>query len=377
MSYYLKTYGCQANKAESERQAGFYQSQGLTSTDDWRHASHIFINTCSVRKAADDRTLALLDKMQSYFDTKPRNTWPEVILAGCMNRYRDRLRARFPLLTRIQAVGETNFAYPAVRKDKNQAFVQISYGCNSFCTYCVVPYARGREQSRSFDDVMRDVHYALDQGYHEITLLGQNVNSWGLEKVAIGQRKEIFREADLPSNQSAYLPYDGLPPFVQLLRAISELDAVHKIRFLTSNPWDFYPELIEEVGHNHKIDRYLHLPVQSGSDTVLARMNRGYTAADYLHLLEKLRALDQNIQIGTDIIVGFAGETEEEFQATVDLVKKANFIVAFVAMYSVRPGTVAAKIYPDSVPHSVKKKRFELLDKMINKDQLAIRPTIV
>ncbi len=377
MLYYIKTYGCQANKAESERQAGFYESQGHQATDDWHQADIIYINTCSVRKAADDRVFSLLDSMQAYFGDISAARRPQITLAGCMNRYRDRLRARFPILTHIQSVGETNFAYPAKRQDKNQAFVQISYGCNSFCTYCVVPYARGREQSRSFADVMRDVHEAIDQGYHEITLLGQNVNSWGLEKVAIGQRKEVFRQSDLPDNRSGYRPYEGLPPFVELLRAISELPAVTKIRFLTSNPWDFYPELIDEVGRNKKIDRYLHLPVQSGSDSVLSRMNRGYTASDYLNLLGKLRALDPTLQIGTDIIVGFAGETEAEFQATLDLVNKAQFIVAFVAMYSVRPGTVAAKIYPDTVPYEVKKRRFEILDKIINKDQLATRPTIV
>ena len=377
MYYYIKTYGCQANKAESERQAGHYETLGLMPTDDWRQADQIFINTCSVRKAADDRALALLDQMQVYFGQKPTNHWPKVTLSGCMNRYRDRLQRRFPILTHIQTVGETNFDYPARRQDRTQAFVQISYGCNSFCTYCVVPYARGREQSRSFDEIMREVTQAVADGYHEITLLGQNVNSWGLEDVTIGQRKLDFQADHLPSNRSGYRPYQGKPPFVELLQAISRLDEVHKIRFLTSNPWDFYPELIEEVGHNQKIDRYLHLPVQSGSDSVLTRMNRGYTAANYLTLLEKLRALDPNLQIGTDIIVGFAGETEAEFQATVDLVKKAHFAVAFVAMYSVRPGTMAAKIYPDSVPYAVKKRRFELLDKMINKDQLHLRPKIV
>ena len=377
MYYYIKTYGCQANKAESERQAGYFEQLGLRPTDDWRQANKIFINTCSVRKAADDRALSLLDQMQAYFHDRPRAHWPEVILSGCMNRYRDRLQKRFPILTHIQGVGETNFAYPAKRQDKTQAFIQISYGCNSFCTYCVVPYARGREHSREFDDIMREVTQADSDGYHEITLLGQNVNSWGLEDVTIGQRKLDFQADHLPSNRSGYRPYTGLPPFVELLRAISSLPEVTKIRFLTSNPWDFYPELIEEVGHNRKIDRYLHLPVQSGSDTVLRRMNRGYTAANYLKLLEQLRALDPDLQIGTDIIVGFAGETEQEFQATVDLVKKAQFVVAFVAMYSVRPGTVAAKIYPDSVPYQVKKQRFEILDQMINKDQLSIRPKIV
>ncbi len=237
---------------------------------------------------------------------------------------------------------------------------------------------------------MTVINLAVAQGYQEITLLGQNVNSWGLEKISIGERKNSLNvskqvEKDqksllvhkLPSNKSQYLQFTGLPPFVQLLQEISKIEAIKKIRFLTSNPWDFYDELIEEIGRNKKIDRFLHLPVQSGSDSVLQRMNRGYTKADYLKLIEKLRAIDSEIQIGTDIIVGFANETETEFLETVDLVKKANFIVAFVAMYSVRPGTVAAKVHPDKIPFKEKKRRFEILDQMINKDQLAQRPKIV
>ncbi len=377
MYSYIKTYGCQANKAESERQAGFFESQGLQPTTDWHQASQIYINTCSVRKAADDRAYAFLTSLQAYFAKLPKKQWPQVTLSGCMNRYHDRLQRRFPIITHIQGVGETNFDFPARRQDDTQAFVQISYGCNSFCTYCVVPYARGREHSRSFQDVMTDVQNAVDQGFHEITLLGQNVNSWGLEKVAIGERKNDFHANSLPSNASQYHAYTGLPPFVELLQAIAKIPQVHKIRFLTSNPWDFYPELIQEMATNRKIDRYLHLPVQSGSNAVLSRMNRGYTRENYLELLARLRQAAPDLQIGTDIIVGFPGETDADFQDTLDLVHQANFIVAFVAMYSPRPGTVAAKIYPDDIPYRVKKQRFEILDKIINKDQLAERPQIV
>ena len=152
---------------------------------------------------------------------------------------------------------------------------------------------------------------------------------------------------------------------------------IKKIRFLTANPWDFYPELIKEIGENKKIDRYLHLPVQSGSNSVLQRMNRGYTRENYLRLIKDLKAADPNLLIGTDIIVGFAGESESEFADTLDLVKQVGFIVAFVAMYSPRPGTLAAKLYTDSVPFKEKKRRFNLLDKIINQDKLHERPKIV
>ncbi len=394
--YFIQTYGCQANKNESERQASFYEQQGLRETQDWREARAIFINTCSVRKAADDRVYAFLEAMQEHYFTreivKDKETGakkkvyhlragmklPEVILTGCMYRYREKMLAKYPILSKIQEPSSVSFDLPAKRKDKTQAFVQISAGCNSFCTYCVVPYARGRERSRTMEAVMGDVRQAVSEGYQEITLLGQNVNSWGLEKVGIGKRKENFSSyQDFPENSEQYQTYEGVPPFVQLLREVSAIEEVKKIRFLTSNPWDFYEELVEEVGRNKKIDRFLHLPVQSGSDEVLRRMNRGYTAEQYLRLITKLRSIDAEITIGTDIIVGFGNETEAEFLQTVELVKRADFIMAFVAMYSPRPGTVSERIYPDRIPYVEKKRRFEILDKMINKDQLSKRPRIV
>lgn len=370
--YFIKTYGCQANKNESERQAGYYESQGLQLTTDWRDATEIFINTCSVRKAADDRVYSLLNQMTKFF--APKRKKPTVILTGCMARYGQKLLDKYPIITQLQTPSTVSFAYPTKRQDKTQAFIQISVGCNSFCTYCVVPYARGRERARSFEEIMREVQTVVDEGYHEITLLGQNVNSWGMEQIPIAKRKQSLRAP------SEHVPVDLAAkdvPFVKLLQAISAIPAVTKIRFLTSNPWDFYDELVAEIGRNSKIDRYLHLPVQSGSNSVLSRMNRGYTREDYLRLITKLRAIDPTIQIGTDIIVGFANETEAEFQETVKLVKEANFIIAFVAIYSVRVGTVAAKIYQDTLPYQEKKRRFELLDQLINRDQLAQRPKIV
>ena len=394
--YFIQTYGCQANKNESERQASFYEQQGLEETSSWQEADEIFINTCSVRKAADDRVYALLNQMQKFFfdqeiEKNPETgakkinySWkkdkkkPEVILTGCMSRYKNKMLAKYPILTQIWDPASVSFDLPAKRKDKTQAFVQISAGCNSFCTYCVVPYARGREKSRGFEEIMRDVRAAAADGYQEITLLGQNVNSWGLEKVGIGKRKENFTHyQEFPKNEDQYEEVIGVPPFVRLLQEISKISKVKKIRFLTSNPWDFYDELIEEVGKNKKIDRFLHLPVQSGSNEILRKMNRGYTREKYLDLVKRLRAIDPEITIGTDIIVGFGNETEAEFAETVDLVKQAQFIMAFVAMYSPRSGTVAEKVYPDEIPFAVKKKRFEILDKMINKDQLGKRPKIV
>jgi tRNA-2-methylthio-N6-dimethylallyladenosine synthase len=229
---------------------------------------------------------------------------------------------------------------------------------------------------------MTEVDRLVTQGYEEITLLGMNVNSWGLEKLGIGFRKlmmenkEYTRE-DLPDNQSQYLTPNETPPFVKLLRAISAYDQIKKIRFLTSNPWDFHDELVEEIGNNKKIDRYVHLPIQSGSNSVLYRMNRGYTRERYQDIVTRLRAADDQIVIGTDIIVGFPGETNEEFEETVSMAKAMNWKVGFVAMYSPRPGTASWRIYPDDIPHVEKKRRWEVLDQIINKDNLHSRPKVV
>lgn len=229
---------------------------------------------------------------------------------------------------------------------------------------------------------MQEVESLVDQGYVEITLLGMNVNSWGLERLGIGFRKLMmerpdFTREDLPDNQSQYLTSTETPPFVKLLQAISEFDQIERIRFMTSNPWDFHDELIEEIARNQKIDRFVHLPVQSGSNQVLYRMNRGYTRERYLEIVQKLRAADPKIVLGTDIIVGFPGETESEFEETVSLAKEVNWQVGFVAMYSPRPGTASWRIYPDDIPHAEKKRRWEILDQIINKDNLHQRPVVV
>ena len=232
-------------------------------------------------------------------------------------------------------------------------------------------------------DILAEVKNLAGTGYTEITLLGMNVNSWGLEKVGIGFRKLLmnpdrqFTRGDLPPNQSQYLKLQGLPPFVKLLRLISRIDGIQTIRFMTSNPWDFHDELIAEIAANPKIDRYIHLPVQSGSDRILKLMNRGYTRAVYLRLIRKLRAQVKDVVIGTDLIVGFPSETLADFAATVDLAKQAQWQVAFVAQYSPRPGTAAWRLYPDDVSPQEKKRRWRILDDLINKSNLYRRPKIV
>lgn len=387
-SYYIHTFGCQSNKSDSQRIAGDYEARGYVEAKNWRTCDELIVNTCAIRQRAEDRARGFLHNVVVYFNELGQRR-PKIILTGCMTHHgHTKLYEMMPMIDEILPINEVGFNQAAVRKDsitfegKKHAWVPISAGCNSFCTYCIVPYSRGREQSRSFESIMEEVERLVGEGYQEITLLGQNVNSWGLEKVGIGFRKLLmdhgdFTREDLPDNQTQYLKTDGTPPFVKLLRAISAFDQIETIRFLTSNPWDFHDELIAEIGQNKKIDRFIHLPVQSGSNAVLYRMNRGYTRERYLEVVEKLKAVDPMITIGTDLIVGFPDETDAEFADTLDMAKQIDWKVAFVAMYSPRPGTASWRIYPDNVPHKVKKERWEILDQIINKDNLSIRPKVV
>ena len=362
--------------------AGDYAARGYEEPKSWKTADEIVINTCAIRQRAEDRVKGLLINIEKYFHSLhlPK---PKIILTGCMTHHgQAKLYQLLPMVDEILPINEVGFNQSAVRKDKFHAWVPISTGCNSFCTFCIVPYSRGREKSRPLNDILREVRQLADQGYQEITLLGMNVNSWGLEKVGIGFRKllmdkdKAFSRNDLPSNQSQYLTPHGTPPFVKLLQQISKIKGIKKISFITSNPWDFHDELIQEIAVNPKINRFIHLPVQSGSNKILKLMNRGYTREDYLQLVTKLRRQVSDVVLGTDIIVGFPGETDADFQATLDLAKQVNWQVAFVAQYSPRPGTAAWRIYPDAISPQVKKHRWEVLDALINKSNLSNRPHI-
>lgn len=381
-TYYIHTFGCQSNKSDSERIAGDYQARGYSEAEDWRECDELIVNTCAIRQRAEDKAKGFLHNVVVHFNTLGKQR-PKIILTGCMTHHgHEQLYKMLPVVDEILPINEVGFNHAAIRKDSKHAWIPISTGCNSFCTYCIVPYSRGREQSRSFESIMTEVADLVERGFEEVTLLGMNVNSWGLEKLGIGFRKlmmenKAFTREDLPDNQSQYLSPTGTPPFVKLLQAISAYKEIKKIRFMTSNPWDFHDELIEEVGKNKKIDRYVHLPIQSGSNAVLYRMNRGYTKERYLEVINKLRAADPEIVVGTDIIVGFPGETESEFLETVELAKSIDWKIGFVAIYSPRPGTASWRIYPDDIPHAEKKRRWEILDQIINKDNFAHRPVVV
>lgn len=381
MKYFIHTFGCQYNKSDSERIDSDYQARGYVASKSWKTADEIILNTCSVRQSAEDRVRGLLVNIDKFFSNKPK---PKIILTGCITHFSEpELLKMFPMVDQVLPINEVGFNLPAIRKNKHHAFVPISTGCNSFCTYCIVPFSRGRERSRPLEDIVTEIKQLAENGYTEITLLGMNVNSYGLEKVGVSLRKMMlsldkpFSEVELPSNQSQYHSAKGTPPFVHLLQSISKIPQIQLIHFMTSNPWDFHDELIEEIARNPKIDRYLHLAVQSGSNSILKKMNRGYTREDYIRLVDKLKSKVKNITIGTDIIVGFSGETEQDFQDTIDLAKQIDWQIAFVGKYSPRPGTAAFKTLPDDISAQEKKRRWEILEKLINKKHLAHRPKIV
>lgn len=380
-SYFIHTFGCQSNKSDSERVAGDYEARGYVEATDWRIADEIVVNTCAIRQTAEDRARGFLYNVATYFTGKRK---PKIILTGCMTHHGNtKLYEMLPMVDEILPINEVGFNSAVVRKDTHHAWIPISAGCNSFCTYCIVPYSRGREQSRSKESIMEEVEKLVGEGYTEITLLGQNVNSWGLEKEGIGLRKMLMRQEqelrrdEIPDNATQYEKPVGVPPFVELLRAICSYPQVQVVRFLTSNPWDFPDSLIEEIAKNKKIDRFIHLPLQSGSNKVLYNMNRGYTREHYQELVRKLRAAVPDIVIGTDLIVGFPGESEAEFEETVKFAKEMDWKLGFVAQYSPRPGTAAARLYEDTIPQKEKKRRWEILDQIINKNNLSIRPKVV
>ena len=378
---FIKTFGCQANKADSERMAAHYKSQGYTLVDDWRKSSLIIINTCAVRQRAEDRVIGLVRNIDAYFAEKSVSR-PKIVVTGCiLHLPKKELKRILPTVNEFTNLNlKIGFNENSIRQDKKHAWIPISSGCNSFCSYCVVPYARGKEISRPMKNILCEAEKLLSQGYEQITLLGQNVNSYGLDQLTIKNRKLHLSQPSVELDKDFYQSFvkrsGDIPPFVLLLQELSKLKGLKKIYFMTANPWDFWDELIDEIAVNKKIDRYIHLPIQSGSDRILKLMNRGYTTADYLKLVKKIQTKIPDVVLGTDIIVGFPGETEKDFQDTINLVKQIDFKIGFVAQYSPRPGTAAFKIYPDDIPPAIKKKRWEKLDKIINKDNLNQRPEL-
>lgn len=387
-TYHIKTFGCQANTADSGTMAGMLDALGLeqlsvpefkTEKEELsfilKDADLLIINSCSVRQKSEDKVYGIGKVVKEVKNACNRK--PFIILAGCMvgsvtgerQRYEfTQLKKKTPwadlymnplqihelplLLKNAGILGDwaesklKNLGTGA-KDSVSHAFVNISQGCDNFCSYCVVPYARGREVSRTKEEILKDIQMLMKKGVTEITLCAQNVNSWGLSV------KEKF-QIRAGSDQKL--------PFTLLLREIHDMPEIKKIGFLSSNPFDFTLDLVEALALP-KIDKYIHIAVQSGNNDVLHRMNRRHTIEDFVSLINKIKKVKKDIEIGTDLIVGFPGETREQFMDTVDLVKKLNFSVAFISMYSPRKGTVADRTFADDVPMTEKKFRHDFLTK--------------
>lgn len=372
LKYYIETWGCQMNEEDSEKLSGMLKRIGYTRTENKEEAGIILFNTCCVRENAENKVFGNLGALKKL---KKKN--PDLIIGicGCMMQQEgmaDRILKEFPYvniifgthnaykfpeyLNRVRTEGvqikeifnkETEIVegLPIDRESSVKAFVTIMYGCNNFCTYCIVPYVRGRERSRKPEDILNEVRELVAQGYKEITLLGQNVNSYG---------KGLEEEVD----------------FAKLLRMINEIEGLERVRFMTSHPKDLTVDVIMAIKECDKLCEQIHLPVQSGSNSILKKMNRHYTREYYLDLVKKIKEEIPGVTLTTDIIVGFPGETEEDFQETLELVKEVGYSSAFTFIYSRRNNTPADMML-NQVSEEDKHHRFNRLVAAVNERVIA------
>ena len=368
-TYHIVTYGCQMNEEDSEKMSGMLKSMGYEKTENRDEASIIIFNTCCVRENAENRVYGNLGELKKV---KKKNPNLVIGICGCMMQQEgmaDKILKTFPYvdiifgthnaykfpeyLNRVKTEGvqvkeildkETKIVegIPIDRESSIKAFVTIMYGCNNFCTYCVVPYVRGRERSRKSEDILNEIKDLVSKGYKEVTLLGQNVNSYGK-----GLEEDIN--------------------FAKLLRKVNEIEGLERIRFMSSHPKDLTEEVIMAVKECDKVCEQIHLPVQSGSDTMLKVMNRHYTREKYLSLINKIKEEIPECSITTDIIVGFPGESEEDIQNTIDLVKEVKYDSAFTFIYSRRNHTPADKM-ENQIPEDIKHERFNRLVEAVNEN---------
>ncbi|MEX1335453.1 MAG: tRNA (N6-isopentenyl adenosine(37)-C2)-methylthiotransferase MiaB [Candidatus Limnocylindrales bacterium] len=404
-SFHVWTLGCQMNQSDSEEMAGALLAVGCEEAASLEAAELIVINTCSIREAAENKVIG---RMGSIGDLKAANPALRVVLTGCSVRAdnADTLTKRYPAVdlflrpdeepeltarlglggpTTPEGLGAAGFQRvgrsvaatadrlpgtraaavkegAVARSGGPKAWVPIVYGCDKTCTYCIVPFARGPERSRPFDDIVAEVRTLADAGYHELTLLGQNVNSYGHDLPPDPRFAELESERRLGRRQERA----GRPDIAALLRTIDGIrgpaggPGIPRVRFVTSHPWDLTDRLIAAMAECESVCEHLHLPVQSGDDEVLRRMGRQYTVETYLELVERLRAAVPGIALTTDVITGFCGETPRQFDATLELLRTVRFDQVFAAAYSERPGTPATKL-ADDVPVDEKKRRLNEL----------------
>lgn len=360
LKYYILTMGCQLNENDSEKLIGMVENMGYSESKDLNDANLYLINTCCVRENAEEKVFGKLGELKKIKENK------DIIIAigGCMmqeEHITNKIKKSYPFVDvifgthtlhkvpediyktmaerkKIKDVididGEIYEGLPVKRNDNKKASVTIMYGCNNFCTYCIVPYVRGRERSRKPEDILNEIEDLAKEGYKEITLLGQNVNSYKGTEEGYG--------------------------FAELLRDVDKIDGIEIIRFVSPHPKDFTDDVIEAIKDSKKISKLIHVPLQSGSTNVLKEMNRRYSKEQYLSLIDRIKSKIPEAVFSTDIIVGFPGETEEDFEDTLDVVRKVNFEQIFMFIYSRRVGTRADKM-ENQIPEEIKHKRFDRL----------------
>ena len=362
--YLIRTFGCQMNEHDSERIGGMLRADGMTPTDDAAEARVIVLNTCAIRENADNKLYGNLGHLKPL---KAEHPDLRIVVAGCLaQKDQGLIQEKAPwvdvvvgthalphlldLLRRADADGPQMdvaeytelfpSALPAAREDAFRAWVSIAVGCDNACTFCIVPFVRGAQRSRAIGDVLAEVQGLARRGVVEVTLLGQNVNTYG-------------RDVTVPGSSRR-------PLFAELLRRVNEVDGLRRIRFTSPHPHDFTPDVIDAMAESDKVCEHIHFPLQSGSDVVLKAMRRSYRRERYLGWLDRIREAIPEIGVSTDIIVGFPGETEEDFLGTLDVVERAGFDSAYTFQYSPRPGTRAASL-PDQLPKEVVQERFDRL----------------
>lgn len=374
-TYYILTMGCQLNENDSEKLCGMAEKMGYTQVTEMSSAYLIIFNTCCIRENAEDKLFGKLGEAKKVKEKRSSI----IAIGGCMMQEKEMIKKihesypfvdvlfgthtlhKFPenlykavttnkkLEDILDIDGEIIEGLPIRRDDKIKASVTIMNGCNNFCSYCIVPYVRGRERSRTPKDIIEEIRCLAKQGYKEITLLGQNVNSY----LRVENEKNI-----------EYEKYEGVNSFATLLRAVNKIDGIERIRFVSPHPKDFTDDVIEAIKDCDKVCKLVHLPLQSGSTNVLRVMNRKYSKEQFLNLVEKMKNNIPNLTISTDIIVGFPGETEEDFEDTLDVVRKVKFEQVYMFIYSRRTGTPGDKM-ENQVPDDVKHKRFDRLKALV------------
>jgi tRNA-2-methylthio-N6-dimethylallyladenosine synthase len=362
--YLIRTFGCQMNDHDSERIGGMLMADGMTPTDDVGDARVIVLNTCAIRENADNKLYGNLGHLKPL---KERDPGRRIVVSGCLaQKDRGEIQRRapwvdvvigthaLPQLLDLLRASETDgpqmdvreytetfpSALPSARGDRFRAWVSIAPGCDNGCTFCIVPLVRGPQRSRSIGDILSEVQGLVDRGVVEVTLLGQNVNTFG-------------RDVTVPGSAPR-------PLFARLLREVDRVDGLRRLRFTSPHPHDFTPDVIDAMAESDTVCEHIHFPLQSGSDAVLRRMRRSYRRDRYLAWLDRIRTDILGIAVSTDVIVGFPGETEHDFEQTLEVVERARFDSAFMFQYSPRPGTAAAS-YDEQVPKEVVQARFDRL----------------